>query len=174
MFCMVRGLQIYAKQAIQAAKYIGQSFMVTLDHMDCLPITIQYYYGKLASSEQFCGCIHFEFKKCMACEVCIHVCPITLPVFYWEFERNIRKKQLKSYSIDFEVCIFCGKCVKYCTTNCLSTIEKYELSTHEHNELNHDQIGLGRFPTSLIEDSTVRAILRLTQLPREILDGYLD
>ncbi|KAJ7555502.1 hypothetical protein O6H91_05G041900 [Diphasiastrum complanatum] len=174
MFCMVRGLQIYAKQAIQAAKYIGQSFMVTLDHMDRLPITIQYPYEKLAASERFCGRIHFEFKKCIACEVCIHVCPITLPVVDWEIERNIRKKQSKNYSIDFEVCIFCGNYVKYCTTNCLSTPKKYELSTHAHNELNHDQVGLGCFPTPLIEDSTVRAISRLTQLPREILDGYSD
>ncbi|KAJ7528775.1 hypothetical protein O6H91_15G019200 [Diphasiastrum complanatum] len=174
MFCMVRGLQIYAKQAIQATKYIGQSFMVTLDHMDHLPITIQYPYRKLASLERFRGRIHFEFQKCIACEVCIHVCPITLPVVDWKFETNIRKKQLKSYSIDFEVYIFCRNCIEYCTTNGLSTTEKYELSTHEHNGLNHDQIGLGCFSTPLIEDSTVRAISRLTQLSREILDGYYD
>nr|YP_009555476.1 NADH dehydrogenase subunit I [Dendrolycopodium obscurum]AZU95330.1 NADH dehydrogenase subunit I [Dendrolycopodium obscurum] len=174
MFSMVRGLQIYGQQAIQAAKYIGQGFMVTLDHMNRLPITIQYPYEESVPSERFRGRIHFEFDKCIACEVCVRVCPINLPVVDWEFERNIRKKQLKSYSIDFGVCIFCGNCVEYCPTNCLSMTEEYELSTYDRHELNHDQIALGRLPISVTEDSTIRVISGLTQLPKGILEGHSD
>ena len=107
MFTMVSGLQNYGEQAIQAARYIGQGFMVTLDHMNRLPMTIQYPYEKLIPSERFRGRIHFEFDKCIACEVCVRVCPINLPVVDWELKKDEKKKQLKSYSIDLGVCIFC-------------------------------------------------------------------
>ena len=34
--------------------------------------------------------------------------------------KEAKKKELRNYSIDFGVCIFCGNCVEYCPTNCLS------------------------------------------------------
>ena len=40
-----------------------------------------------------------------------------------------KKKELRNYSIDFGVCIFCGNCVEYCPTNCLSMTEEYELAS---------------------------------------------
>ena len=91
MFTMVSGLQNYNEQAIQAARYIGQGFMVTLAHMNRLPMTIQYPYEKLIPSERFRGRIHFEFDKCIACEVCVRVCPINLPVVDWELKKNKKK-----------------------------------------------------------------------------------
>ena len=154
MFTMLNRLQNYSEQTIQAARYIGQGFIVTLDHMNRLPITIQYPYEKLIPSERFRGRIHFEFDKCIACEVCVRVCPINLPVVDWELKKEVKKKQLKNYSIDFGVCIFCGNCVEYCPTNCLSMTEEYELSIYDRHDLNYDQIALGRLPISVIEDST--------------------
>nr|YP_010516329.1 NADH dehydrogenase subunit I [Striga asiatica]YP_010516339.1 NADH dehydrogenase subunit I [Striga asiatica]UXL88489.1 NADH dehydrogenase subunit I [Striga asiatica]UXL88499.1 NADH dehydrogenase subunit I [Striga asiatica] len=46
------------------------------------------------------------------------------------------------YSIDFEICIFCGNCGEYCPTNSLSMTEEYELSTYDRHELNYNQITL--------------------------------
>jgi len=40
--------------------------------------------------------------------------------FDWKLETDIRKKRLLNYSIDFRICIFCGNCIEYCPTNCLS------------------------------------------------------
>nr|YP_010589269.1 NADH dehydrogenase subunit I [Isoetes australis]WAB48028.1 NADH dehydrogenase subunit I [Isoetes australis] len=174
MFSMVNGLRDYSQQAIQAARYIGRGFMVTLDHMNRLPMTIQYPYEKLIPSERFRGRIHFEFDKCIACEVCVRVCPINLPVVDWELKKNMKKKQLKSYSIDFGVCIFCGNCVEYCPTNCLSMTEEYELSTYNRHELNYDQIALGRLPISVIKDSTIQAIPSLNYLSKGVMEGHLD
>lgn len=164
MFTMLNRFQDYSEQAIQAARYIGQGFMVTLDHMNRLPMTIQYPYEKLIPSERFRGRIHFEFDKCIACEVCVRVCPINLPVVDWELKKDVKKKQLKSYSIDFGVCIFCGNCVEYCPTNCLSMTEEYELSIYDRHDLNYDQIALGRLPISVIEDSTIQTISNLNYL----------
>jgi ferredoxin len=55
--------------------------------------------------------------------------------------------------------IFCGNCVEYCPTNCLSMTDEYELSTYDRHELNYNQIALGRLPMSVIDDYTIRTIL---------------
>jgi formate hydrogenlyase subunit 6/NADH:ubiquinone oxidoreductase subunit I len=43
----------YAKETVQAARYIGQGLSVTFDHMRRRPITVQYPYEKLIPSERF-------------------------------------------------------------------------------------------------------------------------
>nr|QJQ36918.1 NADH dehydrogenase subunit I [Pyrrosia petiolosa] len=158
MFSTLIEFGSYGHQAIEAAKYIGQGFTVTLDHLNRSPITVQYPYEKNLSSERFRGRIHFEFDKCIACEVCVRVCPINLPVVDWILMKDIKKKRLKSYSIDFGVCIFCGNCVEYCPTNCLSMTEEYELSSYDRHELNQDQTALGRLPISISQDFSIQVI----------------
>ncbi len=162
----------YTKDAIQAAKYIGQGMAVTFDHMRRRPITVQYPYEKLIPSERFRGRIHFEFDKCISCEVCVRVCPINLPVVDWTFNSEIKKKELKSYSIDFGVCIFCGNCVEYCPTNALSMTEEYDLSTFDRHELNFDSVALGRMPTKVTEDPLVTPIRELAYLPKGVTEGH--
>nr|YP_009668608.1 NADH-plastoquinone oxidoreductase subunit I [Haplomitrium blumei]QCW59382.1 NADH-plastoquinone oxidoreductase subunit I [Haplomitrium blumei] len=174
MLSMVTGLTGYSRQAIQAAKYIGRGFVVTSDHIGRSPTTIQYPHEKLIPSERFRGRIHFEFDKCIACEVCVRVCPINLPVIDWELRKSVRKKQLRGYSIDFGVCILCGNCVEYCPTNCLSMTEEYELSTYNRHELNYDQIALGRLPIAIIEDSTNQFILGSTAPSKKLAEGRCD
>ncbi|CAN6454622.1 unnamed protein product [Victoria cruziana] len=138
--------------------------MITLSRANNLPVTIQYPYEKSITLEHFRGRIHFEFDKCIACEVCVHVCPIDLPVVDWLLETNIRKKRLLNYSIDFGIYIFCGNCLEYCPTNYLSMTEQYELSTYDHHKLNYNKIALGRLPMSVIGDYTVQTIMNSTQI----------
>jgi NAD(P)H-quinone oxidoreductase subunit I len=140
--------------------------------MNRLPMTIQYPYEKLIPLERFRGRIHFEFDKCIACKVCVCVCPINLHVVDWKLRKNKRKKQLKSYSIDFGICIFCINCVEYCPTNCLSMIEEYELSIYDRHELNYDQIALGRLPISVIKDFAIHTIPSFTHLAKGVMEGH--
>jgi NAD(P)H-quinone oxidoreductase subunit I len=163
----------YTKEAVQAAKYIGQGLSVTFDHMQRRPITVQYPYEKLIPSERFRGRIHFEFDKCISCEVCVRVCPINLPVVDWEFNKETKKKKLNHYSIDFGVCIFCGNCVEYCPTNCLSMTEEYELATYDRHELNYDNVALGRLPVSVMNaDPLVTPLRELVYLPKGVMDPH--
>lgn len=162
----------YAKESVQAAKYIGQGLSVTFDHMRRRPVTVQYPYQKLIPSERFRGRIHFEFDKCISCEVCVRVCPINLPVVDWEMNKEIKKKELKSYSIDFGVCIFCANCVEYCPTNCLSVTEEYELSTFDRHELNFDNVAMGRLPYKVTDDPMVTPIREFAYLPEGDLTGH--
>lgn len=162
----------YAKEAVQSAKYIGQGMTVTFDHMQRRPITVQYPYEKLIPSERWRGRIHFEFDKCIACEVCVRVCPINLPVVDWDYNRETKKKQLKHYSIDFGVCIFCGNCVEYCPTNCLSMTEEYELATYDRHELNYDNVALGRLPYKVTQDPMVTPLREFAYLPKGVIDPH--
>uniref|UniRef100_A0A1Y3BWE5 Putative NAD(P)H-quinone oxidoreductase subunit I protein n=1 Tax=Helianthus annuus TaxID=4232 RepID=A0A1Y3BWE5_HELAN len=140
MFPMVTEFMNYGQQTVRAARYIGQGFMITLSHANRLP--------------SFPRSNPLEFDKCIACEVCVRVCPIDLPVVDWKLETDIRKKRLLNYSIDFGICIFVV-IVEYCPTNCLSMTEEYELSTYDRHELNYNQIALGRLPMSIIDDYTI-------------------
>ncbi len=173
MLKFLKQVSDYTKEAVQAAKYIGQGLSVTFDHMHRRPITVQYPYEKLIPSERFRGRIHFEFDKCIACEVCVRVCPINLPVVDWEFNKETKKKKLNHYSIDFGVCIFCGNCVEYCPTNCLSMTEEYELATYDRHELNYDNVALGRLPYSVAnDDPMVQPIREFAYLPKGVIEGH--
>ena len=162
----------YGKETWEATRYIGQGLAVTFDHMQRRPVTVQYPYEKLIPSERFRGRIHFEFDKCIACEVCVRVCPINLPVVDWEFNKASKKKRLNHYSIDFGVCIFCGNCVEYCPTNCLSMTEDYELSTYDRHELNYDNVALGRLPYKVTNDPMVTPLRELVYLPEGVMEPH--
>lgn len=172
MFKFLQQVGDYAKGTVQAAKYIGQGLSVTFDHMQRRPVTVQYPYEKLIPSERFRGRIHFEFDKCISCEVCVRVCPINLPVVDWEFDRASKKKKLNHYSIDFGVCIFCGNCVEYCPTNCLSMTEEYELSTYDRHDLNFDNVALGRLPYKVTQDPMVTPLRELGYLPKGVVEPH--
>ena len=162
----------YTRETIQAAKYIGEGLSVTFDHMRRRPVTVQYPYQKLIPSERFRGRIHFEFDKCIACEVCVRVCPINLPVVDWSFNKATKKKELATYSIDFGVCIFCGNCVEYCPTNCLSMTEEYELAVYERHELNYDSVALGRLPYKVTDDPMVTPLREFAYLPSGVMNPH--
>jgi NAD(P)H-quinone oxidoreductase subunit I len=162
----------YTKGAVDAARYIGQGLAVTFDHMQRRPVTVQYPYEKLIPSERYRGRIHFEFDKCISCEVCVRVCPINLPVVDWEFNKETKKKNLKHYSIDFGVCIFCGNCVEYCPTNCLSMTEEYEMAAYDRHELNYDSVALGRLPYKVTQDPMVQPLRELAYLPKGVIDPH--
>ncbi|MDJ0726277.1 MAG: NAD(P)H-quinone oxidoreductase subunit I [Prochloraceae cyanobacterium] len=172
MFNVLKQVTDYAKESLQAAKYIGQGLSVTFDHMQRRPVTVQYPYEKVIPSERYRGRIHYEFDKCIACEVCVRVCPINLPVVDWEFDKKSKKKKLNHYSIDFGVCIFCGNCVEYCPTNCLSMTEEYELSSFDRHELNYDNVALGRLPYKVTQDPMVTPMRELAYLPKGVLDPH--
>ena len=172
MFGFLKQVGDYSREAAAAARGITQGLAVTFDHMRRRPVTVQYPYEKLIPSERYRGRIHFEFDKCIACEVCVRVCPINLPVVDWVMNKETRKKQLKNYSIDFGVCIFCGNCVEYCPTNCLSMTEEYELAAFDRHSLNFDNVALGRLPTSVTMDPAVQPLRELAYLPKGAVDPH--
>ena len=172
MLNFLKKIAEYTQTARDSATYLLQGLSVTFDHMRRRPVTVQYPYEKLIPSERYRGRIHYEFDKCIACEVCVRVCPINLPVVDWVMNKETKKKELRNYSIDFGVCIFCGNCVEYCPTNCLSMTDEYELSTFDRHTLNFDNVELGRLPTSVTTDPSVNPLKEFAYLPEGIVDPH--
>ncbi|MDI9405510.1 MAG: NAD(P)H-quinone oxidoreductase subunit I [Chitinophagaceae bacterium] len=172
MFGFLKKVGDYTRDALGAANYLTQGLAVTFDHLRRRPVTVQYPYEKLIPSERYRGRIHYEFDKCIACEVCVRVCPINLPVVDWVMNKATKKKELRNYSIDFGVCIFCGNCVEYCPTNCLSMTEEYELAAFDRHSLNFDNVALGRLPTSVTTDPSVVPLRELVYLPKGVMDPH--
>ncbi|KEF42507.1 MAG: NADH dehydrogenase [Cyanobium sp. CACIAM 14] len=172
MFGFLKQVGDYTRDAVSAAQTMTQGLAVTFDHLRRRPITVQYPYEKLIPSERYRGRIHYELDKCIACEVCVRVCPINLPVVDWVMNKATKKKELRNYSIDFGVCIFCGNCVEYCPTNCLSMTEEYELAAFDRHSLNYDNVALGRLPTSVTTDPSVFALRELAYLPKGAMDPH--
>jgi len=82
----------YIKEAFNAGKYLYNGLSVTFDHLQRRPVPFQNPYEKLIPSERYRGRIHYEFDKCIACEVCVRVCPINLPVVDWVMNKETKKK----------------------------------------------------------------------------------
>ena len=172
LFRSLKQVGDYTRDAVGAANALAQGLGVTFDHLRRRPITVQYPYEKLIPSERYRGRIHYEFDKCIACEVCVRVCPINLPVVDWVMNKATKKKELRNYSIDFGVCIFCGNYVEYCPTNCLSMTEEYELAAFDRHSLNFDNIALGRLPTSVTSDPAVLPLRELAYLPKGSIEPH--
>jgi len=85
-------LNSYIKEAFNAGNYLFNGLSVTFDHLRRRPVTVQYPYEKLIPSERYRGRIHYEFDKCIACEVCVRVCPINLPVVDWVMNKETKKE----------------------------------------------------------------------------------
>ena len=92
MFGFLKKVGDYTRDAVGAANYLTQGLSVTFDHLKRRPVTVQYPYEKLIPSERYRGRIHYEFDKCIACEVCVRVCPINLPVVDWVMNKATKKR----------------------------------------------------------------------------------
>nr|YP_009584219.1 NADH-plastoquinone oxidoreductase subunit I [Selaginella uncinata]QBL07917.1 NADH-plastoquinone oxidoreductase subunit I [Selaginella uncinata] len=178
---MVNGLRSHSLRAIRAARYAGRGFTVTPDHMDRLPITIQYPYEKSIPSERFRGRIHFEFDKRIAREARVRVRPTHLPVVDRGLGEGMRRKRSRSHSIDPGARTFRGNRAEYRPTNRSPMTGEYEPPTHDRHELNHDQIASGRLPASVGRDHAIQAISSFDYLPEgavasgdaiPLLDGF--
>lgn len=106
MFGFLKQVGDYTRDAVDAARNLTQGLSVTFDHMKRRPITVQYPYEKLIPSERYRGRIHYEFDKCIACEVCVRVCPINLPVVDWVMNKETKKKNCATIRLISEFASF--------------------------------------------------------------------
>ncbi|MCL4513132.1 MAG: 4Fe-4S binding protein [Candidatus Eremiobacteraeota bacterium] len=73
-------------------------------------------------------CFSCEVESCIACGVCVEVCPVG--IIYLKGEPNAKQVEWpKEYVIDVGLCMFCGLCVERCPTQSLYMTHDYEVST---------------------------------------------
>jgi NADH-quinone oxidoreductase subunit I len=102
---------------------ILQGLKLTLSRLFSRPITIQYPEEKLPPAPRWRGIQFFEKDdrgktKCVACGLCMAVCPSQCITIETAEDEEGRRYPL-TYEIDASRCIFCGFCEEACPVNAI-------------------------------------------------------
>ncbi len=90
------------------------------------PVTERYPAEHKTTPKRFRGKLHYDFRKCMACQMCARDCPAHA------IEIVVLNKATKRFAMNYDVgkCVFCGQCVLSCRYGCLElSSEDWELAS---------------------------------------------
>lgn len=97
-------------------------------------------------------CLSCESEMCIACGICVDVCPDSV-IFLKSESVSPEQKDVKYaslYSIDLNLCCYCGLCTEACPTKSIVMTGDYEFSVYNkgNNLITMDRlkIGLERVP----------------------------
>jgi NADH-quinone oxidoreductase chain I len=103
---------------------------VTLKYFFSKPITIQYPEEKVPPAKRWRGIQYFEKDergktKCVACGLCMAVCPSQC-IYIETAEDEEGRRYPLTYELDASRCIFCGFCEEACPVNAIFLGKNYE------------------------------------------------
>lgn len=78
-------------------------------------------------------------EKCIACGLCVNVCPNQVITLTSEKNEN-NKKVLKTYNMNMGRCLICGLCTEACPPKALKLCQVYENAVYHREELLWDMI----------------------------------
>ncbi|MFH1701221.1 MAG: 4Fe-4S dicluster domain-containing protein [Candidatus Zixiibacteriota bacterium] len=115
----------------------------TSKHLGRHAITIQYPKERWEVPERSRGMVvlltDLETGKlnCTACLLCMRACPSgAIEIDSYKDEKN--KRQLNDFSVDFNLCCFCGLCEDTCNFAGIKLSTKYEFPEYEGGLLRYD------------------------------------
>jgi NADH-quinone oxidoreductase chain I len=102
----------------------------TLGRFFSRPITIQYPEQKVPPAERWRGIQYFEKDekgrtKCVACGLCMAVCPSQC-IYIETAEDEEGRRYPLTYELDALRCIFCGYCEEACPVSAIFVGKNYE------------------------------------------------
>jgi NADH-quinone oxidoreductase chain I len=103
---------------------------VTLKYFFSKPITVQYPEEKVPPSARWRGIQYFEKDergktKCVACGLCMIVCPSQC-IYIETAEDEEGRRYPLTYELDATRCIFCGFCEEACPVKAIFMGKTYE------------------------------------------------
>lgn len=109
---------------------ILKGLALTLSRFFSRPITIQYPEQKVPPAPRWRGIQYFETDehgrtKCVACGLCMAVCPSQCITIETAEDEEGRRYPL-TYELDATRCIFCGYCEEACPVNAIFMGKTYE------------------------------------------------
>jgi len=78
-------------------------------------------------------------EKCIACGLCVNVCPNQVINLGSEKDEN-NKKVLKTYVMNMGRCLLCGLCTEACPTKALGLSQEFENAVYHREELLWDMM----------------------------------
>lgn len=134
------------KRVRTAYKYIIAlilGHLTVFKHLFKKPVTLEYPEKKAVLNDKFRGEHALTYDengklKCTACGTCQRVCPSTGTITIEKDKNEEGKPCAKEYTIDLNVCIFCGNCVQYCPFDAIIMTKNYELADEKKSSLKLD------------------------------------
>jgi NADH-quinone oxidoreductase subunit I len=106
--------------------YVGMStaidgMAITLRNMLKKPVTQNYPHITKPVIETYRGFQSFDVDTCIACNLCVKICPVDCIELDAERVKVGGKLTafLTHYEINFETCMFCGLCEEVCPPKCV-------------------------------------------------------
>jgi NADH-quinone oxidoreductase chain I len=112
---------------------------LTLRRVFSKPITTQYPEEKISPSQRWRGIQYFEKDergktKCVACGLCMAVCPSQCITIETAEDEEGRRVPLR-YELDASRCVFCGFCEEACPVGAIFLGKTYEWVETQRNPL---------------------------------------
>ena len=115
------------------------------------PVTIEYPEVKEQLPDNSRSRLFNDAQNCISCLQCAVVCPVDC-IYIAAVKRpsdaeKIKTKDgtpirldLKQYTIDTALCMYCGLCTTVCPTECLTHTTDYEFSTYTLASMKYDYL----------------------------------
>lgn len=137
------------KDFFKGAWSLVAGLSVTFRYMFKRPVTVQYPYEELPMSDAYRGHIQLinnddGAHTCVACLVCVNLCPSGCITVTGEKDPETRKKFPTSFLVRFDYCSLCGLCVESCNTTALEYSKAYDEVSEQRADLTYDL--LASFP----------------------------
>jgi len=122
-------------------KALLQGLGIAGKHLGRHAVTIQYPEERWEMPERSRGIVVLLSDQktgelnCTACQLCERACPSAAIRIDAPRDPETKKKDLKSFEIDFSLCCFCGLCVEACNFCAIKMTGKYEFSVLDKKDL---------------------------------------
>ncbi len=94
------------------------------------PYTSKFPAQPYTAPETYRGVPRYDEDECIGCGACANVCPARAIQLVDDKENRLRK-----LTVHYDVCIFCGQCERYCTTEKgIAQSNDYDLATLDRGE----------------------------------------
>jgi len=112
-------------------------------HVFKSPVTLEYPEKRAEQNDRFRGEHALTSDengklKCTACGTCQRVCPSFGTIEIEKEKGEDGKFYPKNYSIDMNLCIFCGNCVQYCPFDAIIMTKNFEMADEKKSSLKLD------------------------------------
>ncbi len=114
---------------------IFKGLAVTGKNMFRKNVTIEYPLKKAAMTARFRGMVDLAPAKCITCSQCIKICPTAALDLVAPADPETKKKVLKAFTFNGEICCFCGLCAEVCPTMAITMNQVYEVAYYDRKDL---------------------------------------
>lgn len=134
----------YFLTIITGSLSLAKGLLVTLKNLFSKAVTLQYPTQKQPMTERFRGLVDLRAEKCIKCYQCVKICPAgCLAIEHSETAE--KKKELKKFDYNMELCCFCGLCEQVCPTDAVYMNKIYEIAVYSRKKLQIDLLKPGKY-----------------------------